>query len=640
MKYPFAHHFAALLVASGVACSPLVGQVEAPAAPAVNESAVLLGAAALQLMDLVNPPQDGVAQVLALELEVIPGEGVPEELAGRRLSMRLQAPDRLKVTTEFEGVELTLGRNGGEMWVDVPSKGFGVLGKPEVPRFQADPASLQPVKLDRLALPIQREQIGLLPAFVEFNAEEGSLEGRAVRVISAVPTPAAIEAKVLPSLALELTIPEGEMVPLRVGLTLGESTVRLKLVESHLVMPMPEAAYWEVPRREGGVVEEVALSHLTGFLSNFAETLQQRIPSLGPASGERTLVATEGNGRLEIHDGTRVLFLAGTPAEMGRQHGVLLREEVRDLMARILYGVGVGSSFAKGEWFFGEIESAQARLQPFMEGRHLQEMDALAEAVGLHPQEVRLANLFPELFHCSGFALHGTATVDGAMYHGRILDYLKGMGLEQNAVVMVMRPDVGNAWVNCGYAGFTGSVTAMNDKHIAIGEMGGRGEGNWDGKPMAQLVREAMEKASTIDEAVEIFRKGPRTCEYYYVISDGKSGRACGIKATPEIFEIIWSGESHPELPSAVADSVLLSAGDRYTELVRRVEAGHGKFTPESAMELMTRPVCMGSNIQSVLFAPTSLDFWVANADSKEVASHTRYTRYNLRELLDGPPAN
>ena len=45
------------------------------------------------------------------------------------------------------------------------------------------------------------------------------------------------------------------------------------------------------------------------------------------------------------------------------------------------------------------------------------------------------------------------------------------------------------------------------------GEMGGRGEGNWDGKPMAQLVREVMENADTLEEAVEIMRKSPRTCE-------------------------------------------------------------------------------------------------------------------------------
>jgi hypothetical protein len=48
----------------------------------------------------------------------------------------------------------------------------------------------------------------------------------------------------------------------------------------------------------------------------------------------------------------------------------------------------------------------------------------------------------------------------------------------------------------------------------------------------------------------------------------------------------------------------------------------------------MTRPVCMNSNIQSVLFAPDTLEFWVANAEDGKPASHSPYVRYNLSELL------
>jgi hypothetical protein len=114
---------------------------------------------------------------------------------------------------------------------------------------------------------------------------------------------------------------------------------------------------------------------------------------------------------------------------MGAQHGTLMKKDVHHLVERILYGVGVGSSLAKGSWFFGEIEDAQARLQPFVSESSLREMDALAKASGLPVQEVRLANFFPELFHCTGFALFGGATAGGRMFHGRVLDYMKGVGL-------------------------------------------------------------------------------------------------------------------------------------------------------------------------------------------------------------------
>jgi isopenicillin-N N-acyltransferase like protein len=122
------------------------------------------------------------------------------------------------------------------------------------------------------------------------------------------------------------------------------------------------------------------------------------------------------------------------------------------------------------------------------------------------------------------------------------------------------------------------------------------------------------------------------------VIADGTSKKAVGIKGTPTVFEVVQLGESHPQLTRPVQDTVLLSAGDRYNHLVDRVKAGYGSFDGASARALMDPPVCMKSNIQSVLFAPDTLDFWVANADSKNVASQTRYTHYNLAELLRSNP--
>ena len=45
-------------------------------------------------------------------------------------------------------------------------------------------------------------------------------------------------------------------------------------------------------------------------------------------------------------------------------------------------------------------------------------------------------------------------------------------------------------------SGFIGSVTGMNAKKLSIGEMGGAGQGHWDGVPMSLLVRMALEEAA------------------------------------------------------------------------------------------------------------------------------------------------
>jgi hypothetical protein len=207
--------------------------------------------------------------------------------------------------------------------------------------------------------------------------------------------------------------------------------------------------------------------------------------------------------------------------------------------------------------------------------------------------------------------------------------------LQEHAILTVAEPDGKIPFVNVTYAGFIGSVTGMNAKKVSIGEMGGRGLGLWDGVPMAFLVRWALEEGNTLDEAVAIFRDHPRTCEYYYVIADGKTGQGVGMEASANVFSVIKMGESHEKLPAKIEDAICLSAGDRYKELVKRVQENHGKLDAEGALHLMDRPVAMKSNLHSVLFETTTTRFWVANAskDGKPAAEQP-YHSFQLSELL------
>jgi hypothetical protein len=600
-----------------------------------NPPLAILNAALNKLMDIIEPASNGAPKTFTTDLKIVQAGGLPKEMLGQTARLAWQAPDRLTLSAEVEGETYSLGRDRQQVWMHVAAKKFGVVGEPGQPRFKTAPEKKDTARLAPLKLPLNREQVLIIPLLMKLELlPTETVDGSRCQVVGATALPQVTQMVKVPKGQWQFAIRESDSLPIRIGYhEEGGLDILVRLDHAAWGAPAPESR-WKIPARDGDKIETTAVSHLTKFLPVALTQLTDTIPPLPSTNGERRVVATEGAGRLEVINQTRVLFLKGTPEEMGRQQGVLMKKQIRNLVDRILYGVGVGSSFPKGRWFFGEIEDAQSRLMPFIDRRYLREMDAMAQAAGLEREEVRLANFFPELFHCSGFALSGEATTGGRIYHGRILDYLRGQGLEQNAVVMIFQPDQGNAWVNLGYAGFIGSVTAMNEKHVAIGEMGGRGEGNWDGKPMAQLLREVMEKANTLEEAVEIMRQGPRTCEYYYVISDGKTKRAVGIAATPSSFEVLQPGQAHPRLPHPFKDVVLMSAGDRYETLAERVRAGYGKFDADSARDLMKRPVCMKSNIHSVLFAPDTLDFWVANADSQNPASHTHYTHYNLAELL------
>ncbi len=178
----------------------------------------------------------------------------------------------------------------------------------------------------------------------------------------------------------------------------------------------------------------------------------------------------------------------------------------------------------------------------------------------------------------------------------------------------------------------------MNDKQITIGEMGGSGQDHWDGMPMSFLIRKVLEEAETLDEAVNIFRQAKRTCEYYYVISDGKIPDGVGLACTGEKFEVIKSSDIHPQLPYAIDDAVLMSEGKRYEHLAALVKKRYGKIDVPVALELMNRPVAMKHCLHRVLFAPMELKLWVANAadigEENNIACYQPYYSYNFKQLL------
>lgn len=353
-------------------------------------------------------------------------------------------------------------------------------------------------------------------------------------------------------------------------------------------------------------------------------------------STQPVVLGVEGKGWLEQRAGNLVLHVAGTPYEMGYQHGVLLRPQINQLIAR-LYAVGAAQALLDPDRAaLAKVKEAYERCLPHIPENILEELRGLADGAQVPLEQVRTTNMIPELFHCSGFAVWGRATKDGVLYHGRILDYAMELGYHQYALLIVARPQGKHAFINVGYCGFVGSVTGTNDQQVSFGEMGGGGVGLWDGIPMSFLMRKGLEEADSLEEGVAIFRDTPRTCEYYYVISDAKIPDARGLACRPDQFLVLEPGNAHPRLPVPVGvlDTVLMSGEGRFQLLTARVVQNYGKFDGPAALAVMRRPVAMKSCIHAALFAPTLGKLWVANAIGSTPASECPYTEYDVRELF------
>ncbi len=352
--------------------------------------------------------------------------------------------------------------------------------------------------------------------------------------------------------------------------------------------------------------------------------------------GAVSLVARDpaGHGLLCRCQGKRIVIVSGTPAQMGAAQGALLGQQARQTCRRMLYLVGGADTLRSGQWFLDRMSEVDRRTRPHVPARFLAECDALAAAAGVPPRDARLANLVPERFHCSGVALVGRATADGRVLHARVLDYMRDIGLQEAAAAEVFLPQGHYRWMSLGYAGFIGTVTAMNEKGLAIGEMGGRGERDWDGIPMSYLLRDVMERADTAEAALAILRAAPRTCEYYYVLSD-RSGSLRAVHGDKNALTVLGPGQQHPLLPYVPGDTVLISGGRRAELLSRRIREHYGRIDVPSLIEIIKRPVAMESNLHDAIFSPQTLEMWFADAGRDTPACDEPYVRVSLRELID-----
>ncbi len=343
---------------------------------------------------------------------------------------------------------------------------------------------------------------------------------------------------------------------------------------------------------------------------------------------------SDGHGMLCMVGKKRVLVVEGTPQQMGAAHGRLMTDQIPHVSPQTMALVGAGYTIKKGVWFHDKIDEIYRKSSPHTPVRFIDECNAMADAAGITRRDAICANFFPELFHCSGVAVRNSASLGGVVVHARVLDYMRDIHLQKYTLVQVFIPKDGYAWISLGYAGFLGSVTAMNEHGLAIGEMGGESDESWDGMPMTFLMREIAERTKSVDEAVALMKREPRTCEYYYVISDATKNMV-GIRARPQDVMVLKPGQQHELLPVVPADTVMFSGGSRAKKLSERLHAEFGKIDAKKMIEIIKRPVAMKSNLHNAIFLPESLDMWFADAGKKTPACDEPYTMVNLKKIID-----
>lgn len=354
-------------------------------------------------------------------------------------------------------------------------------------------------------------------------------------------------------------------------------------------------------------------------------------PSLKTQDGE---IQYEGGVRINKNGEMPIVVLKGSPEEMGQQHGVLLKKEVLRMRA-LLWKCEIYLKFKEKMNFQAKIQDIYTRCMASIPERYMTELDAMSNASGISIKDGQNIGFFPELFHCSGIAAHGKATSNGEVVHVRVLDYLRDIGLQDMGAIQVFIPDGFNAWISIGFAGLNGTVTAMNEHGLAIGEIGGRGEGNWDGLTMSYLMRQVMEECRNVEEAVAFFNQAPHTCEFYYVLSDPSGNMVSIYTQANQKPLILHPNEKHEIIREAFEDIAWYTRPSRQEALCKRLHEYYGRINADTMKEIILPPVAMDSNLQDAIFLPNSLEVQYVYAGDDSLACNEKYITVNFKEILD-----
>lgn len=143
------------------------------------------------------------------------------------------------------------------------------------------------------------------------------------------------------------------------------------------------------------------------------------------------------------------------------------------------------------------------------------------------------------LVGCSSIALWDNFTEDGNLLIGRNFDFYVNDEFAQNKMVEFISPESGYKYASVTWPGMVGVVSGMNEKGLTVTLNAGKSDIPMRGKtPVSIVARSILQKAQTIDEAVEIADKFDVFVSESFLIGSAKDNKAVVIEMSPKRMDV------------------------------------------------------------------------------------------------------
>jgi predicted choloylglycine hydrolase len=308
-------------------------------------------------------------------------------------------------------------------------------------------------------------------------------------------------------------------------------------------------------------------------------------------------------GRLEIVNGVPVLSLTGTNRRMGRQAGILVKDQLQFLMKNFLHFV-----FRNPARRATALKKARS-LERHIPGQYLEELHGLSETSGVPYEDLLLANTFTEDYRgflCSTLTVRGSASPGGRLVMGRNLDFISVGVLHHYNMVTVYHPNNGRSFAVVGWPGFIGAVSGMNSLGLTSAMLVSFNGGfSSERIPSTIAFRMLLERCGTVAEATALLEANRTAGPFNLTLADAE-GNMCVAELAHNHFAtreplsdiLICTNRFHMgEYSETPADY-------RASRLKSIVRNNRGIFDMEEIKRAMRKVYLPLINLQCMLFLP------------------------------------
>ena len=271
--------------------------------------------------------------------------------------------------------------------------------------------------------------------------------------------------------------------------------------------------------------------------------------------GDRVYVGRSWFGRRE---GLRVLYLTGTPFEMGHANGVLTRDLIHRQEQTVLDLFHKAAPYGWSQFLLKAVLVYRNRhLQEFISAEQQMEMLGLCHGCpDAHPemgpyfnrilnfhgaQDISYMLMNSPLIHwgCTSFGAWGSQTRDGHLVTGRNFDWEAAPVFDEDRIVILCEPEDGLPFVSLGWAGLVGCVSGMNRAGVSVTVNGAPSRLPRDvATPTCLVAREVLQRAHNLEEATEIIRRSRVFVSALFLVGSRPDGCFRVIEKTPESTEV------------------------------------------------------------------------------------------------------